>query len=59
LIGEVVAIEGFGLSWFLKGSELFSIALGRDRVSKARRAQHEQNPQSSDALASGTTTAAS
>jgi hypothetical protein len=59
LIGEVVAIEGFGLSWFLKGSELFSIALGRDRVSKERRAQHEQNPQTSDALASGTTTAAS
>ena len=34
LICEIVAIFVFGLSWFLKGSELFSIALRRDRVSK-------------------------
>lgn len=37
LIGEIVAIVAFGVSWFSKGSELFSIALGRDRVSKLRR----------------------
>jgi hypothetical protein len=34
LIGEVVAVVAFGLSWFFKGSELFSVALGRARVSK-------------------------
>jgi hypothetical protein len=34
LIGEVAAVMSFGLSWFFKGSELFSVALGRDRVSK-------------------------
>jgi hypothetical protein len=34
LIGEVVAVFAFGMSWFFKGSELFSVALGRARVSK-------------------------
>jgi hypothetical protein len=39
LIGEVVAVVAFGLSWFFKGSELFSVALGKDRVSKLQQAE--------------------
>jgi hypothetical protein len=39
LIGEVVAVVAFGLSWFFKGSELFSIAVGRDRVSKMQQVE--------------------
>jgi hypothetical protein len=39
LIGEVVAVLAFGISWFCKGSELFSVALGRDRISKLQQVE--------------------
>jgi hypothetical protein len=45
LVGEIIAVVAFGLSWFFKGSELFSVALHRDRVSKLQ--QQPQQPQTS------------
>jgi len=35
LIGEIVAVWAFGVSWFLKGSELFTILLKESRNAKA------------------------